>query len=261
MNRSALQLLLSGVSALAACTGTDTGNPPVIDFGNSGCHDQRYAAASALESLDKSVPDPLYKGLTCLTWQQVDPRTVRIDLTNYESGCESDRGWTPRAEQRPDGGLDIVLEDNNCIAAACGWCVYDLSFTVQLDEPVTDGEVRVYQRGCEKADASQKAATLALASQPSGAVCDYANRHALNWRGADPGGPKMPCFTAPTPGQQAITCQPGLVCTDVDQTASSSANGGELCLSVCTSNADCDGLTSCESGVCKLRERGLSSSN
>ncbi|MDB4989872.1 MAG: hypothetical protein JWN04_5050, partial [Myxococcaceae bacterium] len=48
-SKQAAQTLLSGLCLLTACNGTETGNPPVIDFGNSGCHDQSYG-----QSLPKS---------------------------------------------------------------------------------------------------------------------------------------------------------------------------------------------------------------
>jgi hypothetical protein len=260
MSRFAIPALVSAVSALVACTGTDTGNPPVIDFGNSGCHDQTYAAASALQSLDKSVPDPLYKGLTCLTWQHVDPQTLRIDLTNYESGCGTDDGWTPLAKLREDGGLDLVLQDDDCSQAGCGWCIYDLSFTVQLDRPLRDGDVRVYQQGCGDEAARPKQATLALSSLASGAVCNYSNGNALFWRGHDEGGSRMPCLTNPDAQQTRIDCQPGLVCTDLGESNPiEAANAGTRCLPSCNSDADCGELTSCQQGVCKLTTRGLSS--
>jgi hypothetical protein len=257
MNRSALHILLSGVSGLAACTGTDTGNPPVIDFGNSGCHDQRYGQSNAaLQSLDKAVPAPLYKGLTCLAWQHVDPQTVRIDLTNYESGCASDQGWQPKAELREGGGLDLILQDKDCSTAGCFWCVYDLSFTVQLDQPPGDGEVRVYQQGCGEDAKREKRATLALASQSAGAVCNYAHSVALFERSGDAGGKRMPCGDH-LGSQSPIACLPGNLCVDVGPRPPGDFSGGERCLPVCTTNTDCDTLTSCESGVCKLTTTGL----
>ena len=139
MTRLAVVALVSAVSALAACTGTDTGNPPVIGFGNSGC---KKGTSSALQSVDKGTPDPRYEGLTCLTWQHVDQQTVQIDLTNYEAGCEADKGWRPEAQLRADGGLDIVLRDDDCSQAKCGWCIYDLSFTVRSGEVVADARHR-----------------------------------------------------------------------------------------------------------------------
>lgn len=258
MNRVVLVALVSAVSALAACTGTDTGNPPVIDFGNSGC---KKGTSSALQSVDKGTPDPRYEGLTCLTWQHVDEQTVQIDLTNYEAGCEADKGWKPQAEVRADGGLDIVLRDEDCSQAKCGWCIYDLSFTVHVDKPLSDGEVHVYQAGCGGVSPYEKRATLALASSPSGAVCNYTNRNALSWPGGGAGGGKrMPCTTATTSGPGSASCQAGLVCTDLgESTPVEAANAGTRCLLSCTADADCDELTSCQEGVCKLKVRGLSS--
>lgn len=258
MTRLVIVALLSAVSALAACTGTDTGNPPVIDFGNSGC---KKGITSALQSVDKATPDPRYEGLTCLTWQHVDEQTVRVDLTNYESGCHSDTGWTPRTKLREDGGLDLILQDAECSQAGCGWCIYDLSFTVALDQSIHDGEVHVYQAGCDGVSPHEKWAVLALSSQPSGAVCNYANRNALAWPGQGVGGGnRMPCATGSAAGQQSVSCQAGLVCSDLGESVPvEAANAGARCLLACTSDANCDELTSCQDGVCKLKVRGLSS--
>lgn len=259
MTRLAIVALVSAVSALSACTGTDTGNPPVVDFGNSGC--KKGLSSGALQSVDKATPDPRYEGLTCLTWQHVDDKTIKIDLTNYESGCEADKGWKPQAEVRDDGGLDIILQDDDCSQAKCGWCIYDLAFTVHVDMPLGDGEVRVYESGCKEGAPHVKRAALALASQSSGAVCNYANRNALAWPGAGAaGGNRMPCATGATAGPQSVSCQAGLVCSDLGESVPvEAANAGARCLLACTSDTNCDELTSCQDGACKLKARGLSS--
>jgi len=258
-------LTLLSCLLLAACTGTasesgtergtETGNPPVIGFGNSGCHDQAYDKGRVLQSLDPSTPDPLYKGLTCMTWHSAEANRLQIQLTNYESGCGSDLGgWTPRAELRDDGGLDLVLEDDECATAGCGWCLYDLTFTVAVDEPIPNGEVRIYQRGCGEASKQQKRATLALTSQPSGAVCNYAHLAALTWKNGAPGTERTPCNTTAPQGQQ---CNANLTCTDLGERAAGDFSGGERCLANCTEDSGCDSLSRCEEGVCKLRVGGL----
>lgn len=261
-------ILLSGLSLVAACSGTDTGNPPVIGFGNSGCHDQAYGqglheSASTgliLQSLDMPtlVPDAQYKGLTCLAWQRVDASSIRILLTNYESGCGSELGWVPKAELLDDGTLDLVLEDSDCSQASCGWCLYDLSFTIELKDRAADGPVRMSQRGCQVDALETKHAVLALASQPSGAVCNYANSSALTWKGGDDGSKRMPCGAA-TGAAGAVTCQAGLQCIDLGTQPAGDFSGGARCLPSCSSDADCDALSSCQAGVCKLRATGLSS--
>jgi len=259
MTRLAIVALVSAVCALASCTGTDTGNPPVIDFGNSGC---KKSTSSALQSVDKAMPDPRYEGLTCLAWQHVDEQTVKIDLTNYEAGCEADKGWKPQAVVRDDGGLDIILQDDDCSQAKCGWCIYDLSFTVHVDKPLADGEVRVYEAGCKEGAPHVKRATLALSSSSSGAVCNYANRNALFWTArGEVGGRRMPCTTETMAGQEAMSCDQGLVCSDLGESVPvEAANAGARCLLSCTVDADCEELTSCQDGVCKLKVRGLISS-
>jgi hypothetical protein len=264
MTRLLLVALVSAISALAACTGTDTGNPPVtgnppgVGFASSGC---KKASLGALQSVDKANPDPRYEGLTCLAFQHLDDNTIRIDLTNYESGCESDKGWTPRAQQRADGGLDIILQDADCSQAKCGFCLYDLAFTVPLELGIEDGEVHVYQQGCDGVEPHEKWATLAVSSQNSGAACNYANRNALSWQGAGTAGSKrMPCSTSASSSPVPSVCQSGLVCSDLGESVPvEAANGGTRCLPSCRADADCDELTSCQEGECKLKARELMS--
>lgn len=227
--------------SLAACSGTDTGNPPVIDFGNSGCHDQSYDKGLHLSSLEAR-----YKGLTCIAAAH-DDGILHVQVSNYDSGCGSDRGWTPRAELRDDGGLDLILEDHDCAQASCGWCLYDLSFTLQLAQAPT-GEVRLYQRGCDGSPQEKRA----VFAQGADVACAYTNASALLWKGGDEGGERMVCGTyARDPN---LPCQQGLTCTPA-------ASDGERCLRTCTSDADCDSLERCDAKVCRLSATGLTSSS
>jgi hypothetical protein len=237
--------------AASACAGTETGNPPVIGFGNSGCHDQAYDKG-IMQSLEPMTPNPLYKGLTCFHWQHPDADTIRIELSNYETACGSDMGWKPQLEQREDGGIDIILQDDDCQAFRCGWCMHDLSFTFELERPL-DGEVRVYQRGCGDQNEHLKRATLPLATQPAGTVCSYTHSVALDMRNGAPGSERMPCG----PTNQSQTCEPDLSCVDVGTPTSGALTGGPRCLATCTDDATCDELTSCQNGVCRLREIGV----
>lgn len=243
--------LLLGASA---CAGTETGNPPVIGFTNSGCHDQAYDKGIT-QSLEPMTPNPLYKGLTCFHWQRGEDDTVRIDLSNYESACGSDMGWKPQLERRDDGGLDLILQDDSCAAYRCGWCLYDLSFTIELERPI-DGEVRLYQRGCAEQDAHLKRATLPLATQASGTVCNYTHAVALEMKNGAPGTDRTPCG----PTSRTPTCDADLVCTDLGSRPTGDFSGGARCLASCTADTACDALTSCQDGVCRLREIGVSSS-
>jgi hypothetical protein len=229
---------------ITACVGTDTGNPPVIDFRNSACHDQSYTENkdAILQSLDEAplIPDPKYKGLTCFAFEQ-DANAIHLLVSNYKSGCESQLGWTPRLEERSDGGLDLILEDRDCATAACGWCLYDLSFDLPL-ELASDREVHLVQRGCEGAH-PELSAQLAL-TQQSGVACAYTDANALAWRARGGTSERMLC------GETA-TCDIGLTCTTVD------TDPRGRCLKTCTTDANCDALSLCTASVCQLKATGL----
>lgn len=255
--------LLFGV-CLAACTGTDTGNPPLVtDFTNTGCKSSMSGALTqkgVKGDLAWSEDDAAYQGLHCFLWERLDERTLRIDLTNYESGCHTDKGWVPRAEVRDDGTLELVLDDHDCSAASCGWCIYDLSFTVELDDSTVDRQVRLSQAGCGEENRLGRSASLPLSSQDRGAVCGYAHYYALQQAllstGAAPTA-HFPCGEVPGLDPQASECQEGLSCTDVGEQAPSVFAGGPRCIPVCETDADCDALGRCEDGTCRLRGPGI----
>lgn len=254
--RTSLLLMLSAVAP--TCTGTDTGNPPVIDFGNSECG-ERYAQHTKgidLRAGGASVAmDPLYDGLTCLAFQRVDDASVRIDVTNYITGCGAERGWKPRVELTPEGTLDLILQDSDCAVAACGSCVYDLSFTVGAEALTEDREVRLYERGCVGLGLLKLRASLPLASRQSGAACKYTSFGGLLRLGhANTCSLRMPC-AALDAEEPVPTCQGGLVKADIGPLQSEQPD--ERCLEPCTSDTDCDALSRCESGICHLSATGL----
>lgn len=250
-------------SLLLSCSGTDTGNPPVIDLQTSGCR-ERYGASKtadlALQSLAPEVTrDPLYDGLTCFVWSRADDR-LTISLTNYETGCFADRGWSPRAELAKDGALELVLADDECSVAACGWCVYDLSFTIEDAELLRDREVRLYERGCDSSPARFKRAMLPLGSQQSGAVCTYAHYVALQGFGAAPPGQRGACGAVQA-GTADAACSDGQRCVDLGANEGGDFSKGKRCLATCASDADCDALSRCEAGACRLSATGLTTSS
>jgi hypothetical protein len=136
----------------------------------------------------------------------------------------------------------VILEDRDCTTAACGWCLYDLSFDLPL-ELAADRQVRLLQRGCEGTH-TELAAELAL-TQQAGVACAYTDANALAWRAR--GGPseRMLC-------SDNTTCDPGLTCTTIN------TDPRARCLKNCTTAADCDPLTECTANVCQLKATGLS---
>jgi hypothetical protein len=234
---------------LAACSGTDTGNPPVIDFRNSACHDQSYDVDkdAILQSLDEGplVPDEHYKGLTCLVSER---RTDALHLfvSNYVAACAEGVNWKPRVEERSDGGLDLILEDDDCQVGRCGSCLYDLDFELPL-ELASAREVHVYQQGC----GSERHEIAATLSKPNGVACDYISTSALVFRARDETGERMLCGTDSSFGELG-PCDANLACTQLD-----TAQPYGRCLRTCTTNTDCDALSQCTTGVCQLKATGL----
>lgn len=239
---------------LSSCTvepgGTDTGNPPLIDFDESGCKSHQYEKELRSQSLEttSAFENPLYDGLTCFVWQRLEAGSLRVQITNYADSCGADLSWTPEARV-VDGELQLALMDTRCIVAGCGSCVYDLSYDVRVDT-TSDLAVSLEHEGC---GATRKlTARLPLATQEAGSSCVYADHGALFWHAGTTGSlgkRHMPCVTSPKdgPSQQ---CDDGLVC-------SAPSPERPICLARCTSDAECDALTRCSDGVCQLHTTGV----
>lgn len=217
----------------AACTGTDSGNPPVIDFRNSACHDQSYQGDKDLQSL---APDARYKGLTCVVSER-HPDALHLYVSNYAAACAEGVSWAPRIEQR-NGGIDLILEDDTCQVGRCGTCLYDLDFVL----PPASGEVHLYQQGCGN-ERHEIAAPL------EGTACDYTSMSALVFRAVGDTGERMLCGDGPYSAKGP--CDPGLTCTQVN------TDPYGRCLRSCKSDTDCDTFSTCSDNVCKLNATGL----
>jgi hypothetical protein len=241
--------------SLAACTGTDTGNPPVIDFRNSACHDQSYSTNKdvILQSLEEGtlVPDPRFKGLTCFV-SELRADSLHLLVSNYMAACGSEGGWTPRVAERSDGGLDLILEDADCAVAKCGWCLYDLSFDLPR-EYATARSLHLYQQGCD-GDPMEITTQLAL-TETEAAACAYTSANALMWKGRGDTGERMLCGSWPD-GYETGTCDLGLTCSELTSDPTWRQGGGR-CLRNCATDIDCDGLSVCTSGVCQLKATGV----
>jgi hypothetical protein len=229
----------------AACTGTDTGNPPVIDFGNSGCHDQGYKLSKSDQPAYQ--PDSHFRGLNCLTWERTDRGNLRISATNIDAACGSSGGWRPKIVRRDDGGLDLVVQDDQCETAGCdSGCLFDVSVTIPFDSTIEDSLVRAYKHGCDDVAAQGFAefeGHLALVSQASGAVCRYATYNKVEI--ANSGGQERGRCN------NDMSCEPSNTCVNLGSHL--------LCLRACQTDSDCDTLSRCDGAVCQLSATGLTS--
>ncbi len=246
--------------SLAACsmpgsqTGTESGNPS-LEFTTTQCKSKepttevqsagRMLAIGASKLQSTVALNSRYDGLNCFVWQRVDDDTLRIEVTNHADGCSEDEYWEPVAELNDDGRLDLRLENPSCTKAACGWCIYDLSFTVQVPSSVMELDVRLFDDSCSAEAGVRSAAQLSLGSGTSGEVCSYANRYALSWGCAGAPGRYAPCSAADNCYEEGTTCGAGLSCAALDE---------PRCAPPCSRDADCADYasTSCVEGHCVL---------
>jgi hypothetical protein len=251
-----------GACSLGACgtqTGTESGNPS-LDFSTTECKSKEPSAESqstgrwAKQSVGKrplqssSISNSSYDGLNCIVWERIDDETLKLEVTNHADGCSEDKYWKPEAELNDDGTLELRLENPTCTKASCGWCIYDLSFTVAVPSSLESLDVRVLDDSCSGEAQVASAAALSLASGAHGEVCSYANPHALRWACAA-GEPRRyaPCSAEDDCHAEGTTCGAGLSCADLDQ---------PRCAPTCEVDADCADFanTSCVDGTCRLPE-------
>jgi hypothetical protein len=227
--------------ALASCVGTDSGNPPVLDSGSSGCHDQSYRINKA--DMASYTPDSRFRGLNCIVWERAEGE-LRLSATNIDAACGSEDGWRPYVARRGDGGLDLVVHDDECATAGCdSGCLYDVTVTIPYERDLADSLVRAYKNGCDDVDSQgfEMLQGSVAFSQTSGAICRYASYSKVAISGST-GQERGAC-------DQDGACDPGNTCVNLGPNT--------LCLRACQSDADCDALSRCDGTACQLSATGL----
>jgi hypothetical protein len=256
--------MLCGLLAYS-CTGTETQNPasPLLNFKDSGCKKENATASSgsgiatvaqAMVSTDYSMETA---GLKCFAWEVVDDHRLKIDLLNFDGSCRAQ--WFGQAANASDGSLQLALVNPECHIADCGTCMYDWSFEVEGVNVSKDLAVTLSIDTCPGGEPvtmpiRSVSATLPVAAQQGGILCDYADFTGLGWQAmvlGQCGTAAMPCSgtsmctsTLPTTDP---SCQGELVCSDngnVDQ---------RVCVRACAADADCGtlGVLSCQAGLCR----------
>jgi len=220
-------------------TGSDDSSDLVF-FEGSGCKE--------------GVPGEVYAGLECIAWDTTDPEVTKIELFNFEDGCEIE--WHGEASVEPDGTLELRLLNPMCEGGwGCGNCLYDSRFGVanvpQNDELAL--RLLVGIRICDDEVPEEPPAlpdpievSLPQGSEPIGAVCRYANWHRVGELEIC-GTVLMPCRTECDDDPVEPPCDEGLECA-----------GGEVvdegvCHPTCEVDEDCPwgGVLSCQDGLCR----------
>ena len=254
MRRNSFALSLLG--CLAACVGTDTGNPTRGGSGSeferprvSGCksHGGQLSTGLAAQALTTSNAHD-YDGLQCLRWEREGNR-VRFEAFNFTDSCEV--SFVGRVDAPRPGHVNVVLKNPACEIAGCGSCMYDAA--VEIDtvraKLADDAEVELRTEDCKGIQtrlaswqlAPGDGASALQCSYPRGAdLIDHARRQNLC------GKREMPCRTSC--GSKDVACDPGLVCGAAGEYSST-------CLAECQSDGDCHlpEVMTCQQGVCRLR--------
>lgn len=251
-----------GLLSVAGCNGTETGNPPVAldSFDTTGCKSNSHASVKlpsiALKSAQKGAApmseaaanELRYSGRTCFVWQRVGDDTLEIALTNYVDACGASEAWQPRVDLTEDGTLNLRMENPSCIAAGCGWCVYDLAFRVRMQDLSDALALKLWGDSCDGEAKVQHQVALQLGQEAQGESCEYANKYALEQYcpSGDDDFLYRPCG-ARGALCEAETCPEGLTCHDV-------AADDQRCVPGCTSDADCAPYagTRCQDALCLL---------
>ena len=123
--------------SLAACTGTDVGNPPrgeLTRFDTTECKERLGSLANkGIQPVPGWMPDArVYSGLSCVLWE-LDGEALHLRLVNHGDGCGLDSQWKPRVLAR-EGGIDLQLARTECLEAGCFGCLYDLAFDLRVPE-------------------------------------------------------------------------------------------------------------------------------
>jgi hypothetical protein len=254
MNRDrnvALVARLPLLLILANC-GSDELGGATLSFQSSGCKsEQGDALPKASTSTNATLAESAYDGLTCVAWETGKDRTT-FRVYNLDGACGAD--YAGRAFVA-DGGKAVTLSLTNPSGsiAACGWCVYDLTYEVAGTAVDANLAVTVERsNSAERAgtDVSKSKFVLAAADNPSGVACAYGNPFAMQDHArkvGKSGARNFPCDT--TAAALPTGCREGLACT-----VTTPASQG-VCLSPCAGSADCGDATlyACTANTCQLK--------
>lgn len=231
--------------ALVGCSagGTETDNPDSVlkDFSSSTCKSRPSTSPQALvlaSGLD---------GLQCVQWELSQTGSLELALVNFPLAC-ADR-YRGKAEREPDGTLALSSYKDQCSTAACGSCLFDLSYELAGTFEAAPLKLRIGSAACETAPTEWgEELELPLAQQSSGILCRYLDAGPLFWFAATRGTcgePNMPCGDCSS--DQQSSCTAGASCVALSEDDS-------RCLVSCETDLDCvPGATTCQAGSCQAK--------
>jgi hypothetical protein len=230
------------LASLASCAGgTETDNPATLkDFSSSSCKSR--AGDPGQQAL---VAESDAEGLQCIEWLTNASGSVTLRLLNFPEPCGDD--YQGSANLTQDGTLELAVHKGSCEVFRCGTCVFDFQFEVSSVAQDRALSLRTGSAVCKSEPTTfDDTVSLPIDQQPSGVVCRYLERNAVEQYGrarGNCGERNMPCGSCT--GTDTQTCAADLTCTAV-------ADNDSRCLSACTTDDDCTGgTTTCQDGACQ----------
>jgi hypothetical protein len=97
---------------------------------------------------------PALDAVTCTEWRRPAPEVLQIDFRNVKFGCEIDTiPWQVVATSSAPAELTLRATWPSDLQSACGPCLYDFSFKVQIDPEVETIDTTFELVSCSSCDA------------------------------------------------------------------------------------------------------------
>lgn len=138
-------------------------------FGGSG-----RGASFARTGQALTVSDQVPLTLECLAWAH-EGETLQLQISNFLGGCAID--WTGGAGVSTPGHVVVQLDQNECVDALCGNCIYDTRAEVnaRVDDLIASDsgktEVTLRLTNCEGEATRSFEWLVPIASEPTGISC------------------------------------------------------------------------------------------
>ncbi|HEX2880496.1 MAG TPA: hypothetical protein VHO25_13275 [Polyangiaceae bacterium] len=251
-------IALTATALLSSCNGTETDNPVAEPDPAwvSECKANSTTATLAVSDwlgvtlqAATHVQMALPASFECVRWALDDDQILSVEVNSFRGGCQVEWVGQPSADTN---SVTLDLENPLCASAACGNCLYDSHFQIQLDSN-GDRTFSLVQQDCYAGgELSRVEWQLPLSTTPSGTICEFADgwgRRSVAYTQNLVGKEFAPCV------EETNTCEGDLACISTSGEEINSFTS--MCVPRCMVDADCPmtDVVQCDDGVCVPRGR------